>query len=94
MIILPISCEPRPPISHTLITTSRGQQIASFKVDTRPLPDACSVRIYQVRLGDTLWRIAVNSYGTGHGWWLIKRASHLSSTLIRPGQWLTLPALP
>jgi LysM repeat protein len=50
---------------------------------------------YRVRKGDTLWRLAVKSYGgqekAGHRWKQIAKANHLRGTAIHVGQTLRIP---
>ena len=50
-------------------------------------------RIYRVHAGDTLWSIAVSSYGGDprEAVWKLREQNHLAGTTIRPGQLLLLP---
>jgi nucleoid-associated protein YgaU len=50
-------------------------------------------RHYVVKPRDTLWTIAVRTYGGDprEGVWKIHEANHLGGTLLRPGERLTLP---
>ncbi len=50
-------------------------------------------RAYRVKSGDTLWSIAVASYGGDPraGVWKLRERNHLAGTTIAPGQVLRLP---
>lgn len=50
-------------------------------------------RTYVVRPADTLWSIAVESYGGDprEGVWRIQERNRLKGTLLRPGERLVLP---
>jgi LysM repeat protein len=50
-------------------------------------------RVYVVRPADTLWSIAVASYGGDprEAVWEIQRRNHLEGTVLRPGERLVLP---
>ena len=52
-----------------------------------------NARHYVVEPRDTLWTIAVRTYGGDprEGVWKIREANHLTGTLLRPGERLTLP---
>jgi nucleoid-associated protein YgaU len=57
-------------------------------------PDA--PRTYEVRKGDSLWKIAKHAYGDGSKWPLIAEANKElvpNPDLIKPGQVLTIPPL-
>ncbi len=50
-------------------------------------------RMYRVQPGDTLWSIAVESYGGDprEAVWNLRERNHLAGTTIGPGQLLRLP---
>lgn len=50
-------------------------------------------RSYRVQPGDSLWSIAVTSYGGDprEGVWKLRDRNHLAGTTISPGQLLRLP---
>ena len=52
-----------------------------------------SATAYRVQPGDTLWSIAVSSYGGDprEGVWKLRDANHLSDSMIAPGQVLRVP---
>ena len=55
-------------------------------------PAVIEPQSYTVVKGDTLWKIAVKSYGDGFAWTRIAKANNLSDPgLIHPGNVLTLP---
>ncbi|MCU0620589.1 MAG: LysM peptidoglycan-binding domain-containing protein [Gemmatimonadales bacterium] len=67
----------------------------SSSSETKPAEEA--VRTYEVQKGDSLWKIAKHAYGDGNKWKLIAEANKdviPNPDLIKPGQVLTLPALP
>lgn len=48
--------------------------------------------VYKVQAGDSLWKIAEKTYGSGYNWVDIARENNLKNpNLITPGQELTLP---
>jgi LysM repeat protein len=51
-------------------------------------------RTYVVRPADTLWAIAARTYAGDprEGVWELEQRNHLTSTTLRPGQKLLLPA--
>jgi LysM repeat protein len=50
-------------------------------------------RIYVVRPGDTLWSVAVHTYGGDprEGVWKLQQRNHLASATIAPGEKLIVP---
>ena len=58
--------------------------------------DATAARTYEVKKGDSLWKIAAHVYGDGNKW---KRIAEANKELIpdpdriKPGQVLTIPPL-
>jgi nucleoid-associated protein YgaU len=50
-------------------------------------------RVYVVKPHDTLWSIAVRTYGGDPraGVWKIEHRNHLASKTLLPGQWLLVP---
>lgn len=71
----------------TPIATSGGQIASGEATQLKP-----KVSSYTVVHGDTLWSIALASYGTGYKWVDIARANNLANpNLIHAGNVLTLP---
>ena len=58
--------------------------------------DPTAARTYEVRKGDSLWKIAARVYGDGNKWKAIAEANAdviPNPDLIKPGQVLTIPPL-
>ncbi|HEX5633287.1 MAG TPA: LysM peptidoglycan-binding domain-containing protein [Gemmatimonadales bacterium] len=67
----------------------------SSAAERAPAGDAAP-RTYEVRKGDSLWKIAQQAYGDGNKWKLIAEANRElvpNPDLIQPGQVLTIPPL-
>ena len=59
-------------------------------------PDPTAARTYEVKKGDSLWKIAAHVYGDGNKWKLIAEANKElvpNPDRIHPGQVLTIPPL-